>query len=100
MNDNELDQLLKSAAREEVAPIDFRSGVWSRIQVGDSRGAVPAFLRLEQILALFARPAVATSACVAMIVAGAAIGNRSESHGADGKSTYVQVVSPFASRIR
>ncbi|MGD7653731.1 MAG: hypothetical protein ACQCXQ_10980 [Verrucomicrobiales bacterium] len=98
MNEDELDQLLKSAGWEEEAPNDFRRGVWSLIQAGESRRDVRVIAWLERVLEGFARPSVAIVGCLVMIAVGAMIGTQSAAHGADGKSTYAQVVSPFAAR--
>ena len=101
MNDQELDQLLRSAAVPAPQAPDFQHRVWSRIEMAELAGWRARLGRtMDRVLGFLALPRVAVATCLAMVAAGAWLGTESETTDHRGEVAYVQSISPFAQSHR
>ena len=92
MNDNELDQLLKSCDTPATVPAGFNRDVWARIGAAE----LPPNRLLDRLFGWFALPPVAVATCTAMVILGAWLGLQPAHSNPSTELSYIQSVSPFA----
>lgn len=96
MNDDQLDQLLKSCGTRPTPP-GFHSAVWQRIAAGpQSVGWMTRFMRLvDGAIGRLSQPHGALAACAASIAAGVLIGLGTRGESQPPELEYIRSVSPF-----
>jgi hypothetical protein len=100
MNDQEFDDLLRSATDPVPLPPSFQQEVWHRLENRLNAVVPPRGAWLQPGLARHANPWWAAAGIAAMVAVGAWLGAVTAPQAKDAKLVYAESISPFASTHR